>query len=1370
MSTDLSKILISSSNKLDKEKNYWLNKLSGEIIKTSFPYDYNERNIDVFSGQYSKYEFMFPGELVLKLNRVTNNSNHNLYSILMAGLTVLLNKFTGNLDIFLGVPIYKQPVDGNFINTILILRNQFLPGHTFKELIILVKKNLSEANENMNYPVESLFSQLDIPDIRENIFFFETVILMENIHDRKYIQAIRPGIVFSFRREGDNTVCGTVEFREELYQYSTVERIVRYLMNLLLDFEQNAGRSVRDIDILSKEERKWLLVDLNNTETEYNAEKNIYELFEEQVKREKDSIALVGIGKIIKEQSGDPESLDNRYRESIQLTYENLNNKIDRLAGILTRKGVKPGVIVGMMCNRSVEMIIGIMGVLKSGGAYLPIDPGFPLERIRYMLKDSNIGLMLYYTESHDQLKAEVEVIDVSLIYTEPGEYISHSSPVPSPEQLAYVIYTSGSTGNPKGVMISHRNAVNFIAGMTKKIDFSPKKAILALTTISFDIFFLEAVLPLTLGLKVHIVDEVQQHDPSLLEKAISESGVEMLQFTPSRLQLFFLNNSELKGLHYVREIIVGGEVFPQNLYENLKAKFPGKIYNIYGPTETTVWSSVKELTGEDRITIGGPIANTQIYIVNKNDNLQPSGVSGELLIGGLGVSRGYLNRPELTSEKFISPEHTPLFSNFFNSDLHVQHSKLYRTGDLARWLPDGNIEISGRIDLQVKIRGFRIELGEIENRLMKHHEIKDVVVVVKTNPDGHNFLCSYFVPSCVNESGEVELLVEKLRDYLSQVLPDYMIPAYFIPLETIPLTPNGKIDRRALPDPKPNIRVDYEALQCDTESTLTGIWQDILNIEKVGVNDNFFVIGGDSIKAIQISARLLKNGLKVSVKDLFENPTIKQLGKHVKQMQRNIDQGIVEGRAVLTPSQYWFFNNYSTSRHLVNMTVMLFHHGGEIDKILVEKVLGKITEHHDVLRMVFDFEDHQDHIQLNQGIGGKHYSLEVIHISNTLKTEIESEIEEYSNLLQDKINLKNGPLLIGGLFKTSMGDYLRLMIHQLVIDGISIRIFMEDFFLGYAQAQRGEEIKFQEKTDSFLYWSQKLHEYASGNMALKEFEYWKEIELLNTSNLPRKGIVSNEEKKIKNNNTLQITLDEIETEKLLKEIHKSYNTEINDILITALGMAINEWTGMEDILISLEGHGREPIMEDVIIDRTIGLFTSQFPVALNIKQPESISYKIKKVKESLRRTPNRGIGYGILKYLTPDEKKHGFQFKRKPEINFNYFGQMDVKSEKKSNDSIFGMTPLVMGDMVSPELESIYTLNINGIVLENKFTLSVSYNTFEFDENNIKEFLDFFLGNIHVIIRHCMEKEESELTPSDVGDEDLSIEELDEIQAMLRL
>lgn len=462
------------------------------------------------------------------------------------------------------------------------------------------------------------------------------------------------------------------------------------------------------------------------------------------------------------------------------LSYKELNERANQLARKLREKGVQADRIVGIMVNRSFEMLIGILGVLKAGGAYLPIDPAYPADRIQFMLEDSSTHILLSQKKFIEGIHYEGDFINLDERELYAGDD-SNPAIINSSRDLAYVIYTSGSTGTPKGVMIEHGAVCNFIRGISEKIDFSEGKTILALTTISFDIFVMETLLPLSRGLTVVIADESQQKNPKLLNELIIQNHVDMLQSTPSGMQMLLRYDEEMQGLKYLKEIMVGGEPLPTSLLERLKRLSNAKIYNLYGPTETTVWSTLKDITLCSNINIGKPICNTQIYIVNENIGLQHVAEEGELCIAGDGLARGYLNRPELTEEKFVT--------NPFNPG-----SKMYRTGDLAQWLPDGNIEFLGRIDNQIKLNGYRIELEEIEYQLIKHHSIKEAVVIAKEGKEGNKFLCAYFM-------SDIELQDTVLKEYLSKSLPHYMIPPYFMRLEKFPLTPNGKMDRGRLPE-----------------------------------------------------------------------------------------------------------------------------------------------------------------------------------------------------------------------------------------------------------------------------------------------------------------------------------------------------------------------------------------------------------------------------------------------------------------------------------------------------------------------------------------------------------------------------------------
>jgi len=550
------------------------------------------------------------------------------------------------------------------------------------------------------------------------------------------------------------------------------------------------------------------------------------------------------------------------------LSYSQLDRKSSQLALALKARGANKDCIVGLMVERSVMMIVGILGILKSGSAYLPIDPNIPEERITYIIQDSDTKVLITQETLFNKLERihfngeTVDVFDQQSYAYERDENKPESTA--TSDDPAYIIYTSGSTGKPKGVVVEHRNVANFVKGITSKIDFTAGKTILALTTISFDIFLLETLLPLLKGMKVVIADKVQQNDPSALKDAIIINNVNMLQVTPSRLALLMSSKVDMECLKHLEELMVGGEVFPDPLLKYLKNESKFKIYNLYGPTETTVWSTLKDVTRLNKINIGAPIANTRVFIVDSYNRLQPIGIVGELYIEGDGLARGYLNRPELTAE-------------MFTADAFIGGKRLYRTGDLARWRLNGDIECLGRTDYQVKIRGFRIELGEIENRLQQHPEIEEAVVTDREKQDGQKYLCAYMV-------SKKELKVSELRGYLSRQFSDYMIPSHFVRLDKIPLNPSGKTDRKQLPPPGArDSEGEYVAPKNDKEKIIAETWKEVLGVDKVSILDNFFEVGGNSFELIRVNSRL-KEALKVDlpVITMFRYPTIDSLVRYL--------------------------------------------------------------------------------------------------------------------------------------------------------------------------------------------------------------------------------------------------------------------------------------------------------------------------------------------------------------------------------------------------------------------------------------------------------------------------------------------------------
>jgi tyrocidine synthetase-3 len=962
------------SEAVKKQESYWLQQFSGEIPVLDLPYDYPRPMMQSYAGATAN--FIIDPEKSNALRTLALSQNVTLFMVILSIYCVFLAKLSTQEDIVVGTPEAGrrhpdlQSIIGFFLHT-LALRNYPAPDKTFHHLLKQVKTRTLQAFEYQDYPFEELVERAAVNRDLSRSPLFDVMFILHtqwtpspgNIPpENSQSVAIKSYDYNKNTSEFDLTLIGfdqgehlvlKFEYCTRLFKAETIHRFITYFKTLVVNVLKDHDQRLHEIEIVPEKEKHRLLYDFNDTALEYPRNKTIHQLFADQAEKIPDHIALLGVHET-------HQTNENDYNMSplSHMSYQELNERSQQLAGYLQAKGVESGIIAAVLAERTNQMMMALLGILKAGGAYLPLDPEHPRARLKYIIDNSSTNILLTQENligNYQDIRFAGEVIDI----LDESLYRSTSTRKEKMSSLdpAYVIYTSGSTGNPKGVVITHRNAVNFITGMTAVIDFSPGKIILALTTISFDIFFLETLLPLTRGLKVVIADENRQNDPRLLKKLITENRVNMVQVTPSRLQI-------LPGLEELEELIVGGEAFPIQLFKEIKEHFPGKIYNVYGPTETTIWSAVKDLSRcvPEELNIGRPILNTQIYIVSRFHQLQPLGVVGELLIGGEGVARGYLNNPQLTAEKFDHDEKKKnrLIKNYklqntnykqitnYNAQNYKQkinqkllrgvqgggfleksppgrrRQKIYRTGDLVRWLSSGELEFLGRIDHQVKIRGFRIELEEIEEQLLKHGNIKKAVVVTKINNTSDKHLCAYIVPESGIEGSELN--ISQLREMLSQRLPHYMIPSYFVLLEQIPLTPNGKLDRKALPKPGEHLNPGstYVAPESSNEKIIADLWKDVLLLEKVGVHDNFFELGGNSLRLIQLSQKLTQMFDKeIPLAMMFKNLTISLLDQYYSaenpaQADKNL-AGEIRGTRELDRAKNTFKNTISKFRGAKN-------------------------------------------------------------------------------------------------------------------------------------------------------------------------------------------------------------------------------------------------------------------------------------------------------------------------------------------------------------------------------------------------------------------------------------------------------------------
>jgi amino acid adenylation domain-containing protein len=726
--------------KFIRTRDYWLKKLSGHLEKNTIPYDH-KRSLKQRSMETVKTRF--PREIFLKLLKLSNESDPRLYIILVTALVILIDKYTynSNNDIIVGAPAVKQDIEGDYINTVLTLRNPVKENITFKELLFQVRQTIAEANENQNYPVESILGKLNIPFSPDDDFpLFDIAILLENIHYKKYLRDINLNMIFSFRKTGEY-IEGEVEYNSLLYDKTTIEQILLHFIRVLRVVLPEVNLSIDEIELLSEEERKELVMDFNDTPAADAETKTLHRLFQEQVEKTPGSTAV------------------SEAWSGASMTYREIDQNAGHLAQTLIANGAKPDIVVGVIIQRSLEMIIGLLAVLKAGGAYLPIDPAYPEERIKYMLADSEARLLVTTRTLAEECetirklesKSHIKMVFIRL----PGDsnFSPSHFPARQPSQsssLAYIIYTSGSTGKPKGVTIEHRSIVNTLVWRKNRYRFNENDGVLQLPSISFDSSVEDIFTPLISGSRLILIRAQHRFDINYLKELLKTAGVTHFLIVPTLYRTYIEEMPDsLKGL---RHVTIAGEHFTGDLVKSHYDKLNHvKLYNEYGPTENSVCSTLYQFSPDNaRVLIGSPITGVVCSIMGKNGNLCPSGVAGEIYLAGAGIARGYLNQPELTRGKFCLrrpggrflkklPPWTPRknFSlrlkgtdnNHMQSCNHASmrlspHYPIYLTGDLARRLPDKNIEFLGRIDQQVKIRGYRIELGEIEGHLFKHPEV----------------------------------------------------------------------------------------------------------------------------------------------------------------------------------------------------------------------------------------------------------------------------------------------------------------------------------------------------------------------------------------------------------------------------------------------------------------------------------------------------------------------------------------------------------------------------------------------------------------------------------------------------------------------
>ncbi len=1310
------------SDLLKKQEAYWVNLFSGDIPVLNMPADYPRPPLQGFEG--GRLCFKAGKELKDALKEYAANSGATIYMVLLAAYNVVLHKYTGQEDIIVGSPVTGRNskelsnIIGMFVNTI-TMRNYPVQDMTFRDFLESVKINCLQAYENQDYPFETLIDKLEIKrDLGRNPLF-DTMFSMLVVNTKAVEIAdlmLKPievdHLVSKFdlalsAAEEVNRIDFILEFSTRLFKFETMERFSAHFINILQEIVQNPDAGISKLVMITPEEKKQILNEFNNTKADYPDEITIQELFENQVKKTPANIAVI---------CGER-----------NITYHELNGKANKLARLLREKGVKPDTIVGIISERSMEMVVGILAILKAGGAYLPIDPGYPAERISYVLEDSKAKLLVTQNRFLEMVECKIPAIDLEEEENYQGEG-SELEIVNTSRDLAYVIYTSGSTGNPKGAMIEHRSLVNRLNWMNKKYPIGENDTVLQKTPYTFDVSVWELLWWSFTGARVCMLAPGGEKDPAAILEAIEENRVTTMHFVPSMLNAFLEyleSGTDINRLSSLKQVFASGEALNAQQVKRfnhlLYRKTGTKLHNLYGPTEAAIDVSYFDCsTGEEFevIPIGKPIDNIQLYILDKQNNLQPAGVPGELHIAGAGLARGYLNKESLTREKFV-----PCPYHCGKTDTH---RRMYKTGDLARWLPNGEIEYLGRTDYQVKIRGFRIELGEIESRVAEYSFVKDAAVLAIDDENGEKCICAYVV-------SEIELDMRDLRVFLQKTLPYYMIPSYFVQMDKMPLSANGKLDRKALPAPDKTIGpIDEEGTpETVSEMQLLLMFEKILGVGNIGVNDNFFELGGHSVKAVSLVSMIFKElGTEIPLSEVFLKPTVRQLAEYIKLSGTGTYPEIEAAGEKET---------YSLSSAQKRLYILSQHEGigtgynmsairiieGEPDIVRMENCIGELIQRHEILRTSFHVKDGEPVQLIHKTADFTVCKFELSEEYSDAGGEcFDAELSHIMNSFVKPFDLSMAPLLRIGLVKLGSRKYALLYdAHHIISDGISTEIFIWEF----AELYKGRQLPCQKiQYKDFSEWQNR---FLLSERVKNQKEYWKNTfkDRLPVLNMPLD--YKRSEKRNFAGRTVKLVLPVEKINKYEAFALKNRCT-LNSFLFSGYALLVSKYSSQEDLVIGGLTDGRQ----QAELQNVIGVFINFLPVRINAAGSYTFSQYLKAV-QMLLLGGYENQGYPFEKMIEEMNFNAGTsrnplfdtmmvfqnQFDRGAEIEFEGLKLYEYKFEKEVSTLDFKMDILKEG---------------NGDTL-----CLMQYNPYLFRQETMEDFVNHFALLLDAIVESPTQK-----------------------------
>jgi amino acid adenylation domain-containing protein/non-ribosomal peptide synthase protein (TIGR01720 family) len=1311
----------------DEQLNYWRGQLNG-VSGLELPTDRPRPAVHTTHG--AALRFMVPASVTAGLKQVGRGQGGTLFMTLVAACQVLLARWSGQDDIAVGTVTSGRDraelenLVGFFVNT-LVLHSRLDRTQTFSEFLADVKNTVLDSFAHQDVPFERLVDELQPVRDTSRTPLFQAMVVLQNTPDQEGelagldVEAVElPMVTASFDlsmdfQDVDGILYGALTYNTDLFDPDTIERMTGHLQLLLAGIAADPDRPLPELPMVSEAERQRVLVEWNDTALDVPP-LVFSEVFEAQVERTPSETAVV---------CGDA-----------ALSFAELNAQANQLARHLIAQGVGPERVVALALPRSVEMVIALLAVFKAGGVYLPVDPELPVERIEFALRDA-AAVLVVTVGTGGNVPAALPEGTGGLVFDDPEirrvlERYPGSNPTDAdrlgplhPASAAYVIYTSGSTGRPKGVAVEHRSLINLLFHHRSEwvAAAGGERLRVALSAaFSFDTS-LEGPLLMADGHELHLIDEGVRLDPEAVVDYVTTHRVDFLDLTPSYLRQLLPAGLLTNDRHRPKVLMLGGEALSESMWRELADAEDSTSYNFYGPTECTIDALSCPVRPDTRPAVGRPLHNLRAYVLDSELDPVPVGVHGELYLAGAQVARGYLRRPGLTAARFVA------------CPFGAAGERMYRTGDRVRWNADGQLEFLGRVDEQVKIRGFRIEPGEVEAALLACPEVVDAVVVAKENEHGHPRLVAYLVTA-----NSTSPSAATLRNALKQRLPDYMIPSAFVELHQFPRNPSGKVDRRALPDPDGPQQPEsqYVAARTATEQELVHMWEQVLGVEQVGVEDNFFELGGDSILSIQVVSRARQSGLRLTTKDIFLHQTIASLALVVTAVEtRDAERRPVVGAVPLTPIQSWFFETHQINPRHFNQS-MLVELTDELKEWALRRALNELVVHHDALRMRFERNNGQWQ-QYNAPVEPAGI-LQRSDLSDMDPDEQSAAMEKIADDLHASFDLSRPPLLKAVLFSLGTGQrpYLFLVAHHLVVDGVSWRILLDDLDTAYQQALRNETIDLGLKTTSFRDWALRLSEYVAAGGFDHELDYWASA--LDAGKLP----MDNPQPEPDSSDwTVSVLLSTEDTDALLHSAPTVYRTGINDVLLTALAWSLSRWTGRDRVSIDLEGHGREEILDGIDLSRTVGWFTSLFPVALEVITNDEPNWRnlVKSVRKQLRAIPGNGFGFGVLRYIgSPATRERLRDNGDRPQVAFNYLGQWDAASQD-GDHSLYWSLHSSIGQGDDPADRNDHLLDVVGGVSGGQLGFSWHYDP-DLPWSTVQSIADDFADALRGIAQNCRE------------------------------